>query len=60
MFKGFEIVEAVQEHYRALPIARRGVKATFYTYGFKPLYNLIPEPLAKRFAYKYSITAVKV
>ena len=60
MFWGFEILEAVQEHYRALPVRRRGLKAILYTYGFKPVYNLIPEPMAKHFAYKYSVTAVKV
>jgi ubiquinone/menaquinone biosynthesis C-methylase UbiE len=60
MFDGFEIIEAVQEHYRALPIRRSGPKATLYTYGFKPVYNLIPQPIAKRFAYKYSVTAIKV
>jgi ubiquinone/menaquinone biosynthesis C-methylase UbiE len=59
-FAGFEIVEAVQEHYRALPVRRSGPKAFLYAYGFKPIYNLIPEPIAKRFAYKYSVTAVKV
>lgn len=60
MFAGFEVLEAVQEHYRALPVSRTGVKAALYTYGFKPLYNLIPEPLARRFAYKLSVTAVKI
>jgi len=60
MFVGFEIVEAVQEHYRALPICRSSLKATLYRYGFKPLYNLIPEFMAKRLAYKYSVTAVKI
>ena len=59
MFEGFEIVEAVQEHYRALPVRRGGLKAALYTYGFKPMYNLIPESLAKRLAYKYSVTAVR-
>ena len=57
MFDGFEIVEGVRDHYRALPIARRGLKATLYNVGFKPLYNLMPERLAKKWAYKYSITA---
>jgi ubiquinone/menaquinone biosynthesis C-methylase UbiE len=60
MFEGFEILEAVPEHYRALPVRRSGPKATLYTHGFKPLYNLIPEPIARRFAYKYSVTASKV
>jgi ubiquinone/menaquinone biosynthesis C-methylase UbiE len=60
MFQGFEIVEAVQEHYRALPVRRNGLKAALYRYGFMPMYNLTPEPIAKRFAYKYSVTATKV
>jgi ubiquinone/menaquinone biosynthesis C-methylase UbiE len=59
MFGGFEIVEAVQEHHRALPVCRSGLKANLYTYGFKPLYNLIPETIARRLAYKFSVTAVK-
>ena len=58
-FKGFEIVEAVHEHHRALPIAKTGIKAGLYTYGFKPLYNLLSEPIALKFAYKMSITAIK-
>jgi ubiquinone/menaquinone biosynthesis C-methylase UbiE len=60
MFEGFKLVEAVQEHHRALPVRRDGLKANLYKYGFKPLYNLIPELIAKRLAYKYSVTAVKV
>jgi ubiquinone/menaquinone biosynthesis C-methylase UbiE len=58
-FEGFDIVEAVQDHYRALPVARRGLKAALYTYGFRPTYNLLPASLAKRLAYKLSVTAVK-
>ncbi len=60
MFEGFEIVEKTRDHYRALPVARTGLKATLYKYGFKPIYNLLPETLAMQLAYKYSITAVKV
>ena len=59
MFEGFEIIEAVQEHYRALPICRDGVKAQLYSYAFVPAYNLLPERIAKRLAYKLSVTAVK-
>jgi SAM-dependent methyltransferase len=59
-FEGFRIVEAVREHHRALPVRRSGLKALLYTFGFRPLYNLIPEALALRLAYKYSITAVKL
>ena len=40
-------------------MCRSGLKAALYTYGFKPVYNLIPEPLARRLAYKYSVTAIK-
>lgn len=59
MFDGFEIVEAVQEHYRALPVCRSGLKAFLYTNGFKPVYNLVPEAMAKKLAYKFSIIAKK-
>lgn len=59
MFKGFVIEEAVQEHYRALPVARKGLKAGLYRYGFRPLYNLLPKFIAKRLAYKFSVTAIK-
>jgi SAM-dependent methyltransferase len=60
MFEGFDILEAVQDHYRALPIRRSGLKATIYTRAFRPIYNLLPESIAKRLAYKYSVTAIKV
>lgn len=60
MFTGFQVVEAVQDHYRALPVRRDGLKAGLYKYGFKPVYNLIPERLAKQLAYKLSVTAIKV
>jgi SAM-dependent methyltransferase len=59
-FQGFTIVEAAHEHHRAMPIRKTGLKAGLYTYGFAPLYNLLPEKLALRFAYKLSITAIKV
>jgi len=59
MFEGFEVESAVREHHRALPVAKRGVKAVLYRVGFRPLYNLLPEPLALRWAYKLSVTAVK-
>jgi SAM-dependent methyltransferase len=57
MFDGFEIVETARDHYRALKIARRGLKASLYNGGFKPLYNLLPERVAKSLAYKYSVVA---
>lgn len=58
-FQGFEVVEAVREHHRALPVAKVGPKAALYRYGFRPLYNLLPERLALKFAYKLSVTAIK-
>lgn len=58
-FKGFDIQETVQDHYRALPVRRDGLKANLYKFGFRPLYNLIPAPIARRFAYKVSVTAIK-
>lgn len=60
LFEGFEVVEAVQEHYRAHPIRRRGRKAALYTHIFKPIYNALPESIARRFAYKFSVTGIKV
>ena len=59
MFDGFDIETAEQDHYRCLPVARSGLKAKLYTYGFKPVYNLLPTPIAKRFAYKFSVIAIK-
>ena len=59
MFEGFEIESLAWEHHRALPVRRDGVKAALYTWGFKPLYNLLPDPIARRYAYKLSVTAVK-
>ena len=59
-FQGFRIVESVHEHHRAIPVRKSGVKAALYTYGFAPLYNLLPEKLALRYAYKLSVTAIKV
>jgi ubiquinone/menaquinone biosynthesis C-methylase UbiE len=59
MFEGFEIIEAEREHHRALPAHRFGLKAFLYHKVFAPVYNSIPESIAKRYAYKYSITAVK-
>jgi len=59
MFEGFEIVETAQDHYRILPISRRGWKAALFSYGFRPIYNGLPEALAKRLAYKFSVIAVK-
>lgn len=59
-FQGFRIVEAVREHDRLLPVRRSGLKANLYTYGLRPVYNLLPESLARALAYKMSVTAMKI
>jgi ubiquinone/menaquinone biosynthesis C-methylase UbiE len=59
LFKDFQVIEAVYDHYRALPVARHGLKAMLYRGLFQPVYNSIPERLAKPLAYKLSVTAVK-
>lgn len=60
MFEGFEITETYRDHYRALPVARHGLKAGLYKCGFQPVYNMLPESIAKKLAYKYSVAALKV
>jgi len=60
MFRGFRIVETAREHHRALPVAKRGIKAALYRRVFAPLYNQLPESIALRYAYKFSVTAIKV
>lgn len=59
LFRDFEVESVSRDHYRALPIAKRGWKATAYRYGFRPVYNLLPAPIARRLAYKFSVIAVK-
>ncbi len=59
-FRGFRIVEAVREHHRAIPVAKTGIKAGLYKYGFAPVYNLLPESVALKFSYKLSVTAIKI
>jgi ubiquinone/menaquinone biosynthesis C-methylase UbiE len=59
IFRRFEDVELQIDHYRALPVARRGLKGWLYMKVFRPAYNLLPENVAKRFAHKISVVAVK-
>lgn len=59
MFDRFDIEATFREHHRALPVARTGFKASLYRYVFRPLYNLLPDGLARQFAYKYSVIAIK-
>jgi ubiquinone/menaquinone biosynthesis C-methylase UbiE len=59
-FQGYQMVEAVQEHYRLIPVRRSGWKAWLYTNIFMPVYNRLPEKIAKAYAYKISVTAIKI
>jgi SAM-dependent methyltransferase len=59
-FDGYQVLEAVHEHEKLLPVRRDGVKAFLYTNVLRPVYNLLPSPIAKKFAYKISVTAVKI
>ena len=59
LFGAFQVIEVTHEHYRALPVARHGVKAALYRHLFRPVYNSLPESLAKDLAYKLSVIAVK-
>jgi len=59
MFRRFQVLEAVHEHHRALPVAKRGFKAALYRVVFAPVYNLVPESIALKYAYKISVTALK-
>ena len=59
MFRGFTVENAAPEHYRALRTTRRGLKARLYNRAFKPTYNLLPMPIARRLAHKFSVTAIK-
>jgi ubiquinone/menaquinone biosynthesis C-methylase UbiE len=47
MFEGFRIVESVREHHRALPVAKRGIKALLYRAAFRPACNLLRESVAR-------------
>lgn len=58
-FQGYQVIEVAREHERLLPVRRDGLKAFLYTNLLRPVYNLIPSPLAKKFAYKISVTAIK-
>jgi ubiquinone/menaquinone biosynthesis C-methylase UbiE len=59
LFGDFEVIEVMHDHHRALPVARRGLKAMLYRHLFQPAYNSLPERLARALAYKLSVTALK-
>lgn len=59
-FQGYQVIEAVHEHERLLPARRDGVKAFLYHKVLMPTYNLLPASFALKYAYKISVTAIKV
>ena len=60
MLDGLEVEEMTQDHYRALPVARQGLKAVLCTDGFKPVYNLLSVSVARKFAHKISFVAREI
>jgi SAM-dependent methyltransferase len=59
-FQGYQVVEAVHEHERLLRARRDGVKAFLYHQVLMPTYNILPSSLALKYAYKISVTAIKI
>jgi len=59
-FQGYEVIEAVHEHERLLRARRDGWKAFLYHNVLMPTYNLLPASVALKYAYKISVTAVKI
>ena len=59
-FQGYLVIEVAHEHERLLPARRDGVKAFLYHKILMPTYNLLPESLALKYAYKISVTAIKI
>ena len=43
-FQGFQVVEAVQEHDRLLPVRREWAEGKSISNVLKPAYNLLPDP----------------
>jgi len=59
MFEGFRDLSIHLQHLRALPTLRSGAKAALYNRVFRPVFNLLPERLARPLAYKISVHAMK-
>lgn len=59
MFRAFKIERVFREHEQLLPVNRRGIKAFLYNSVLKPVYNNLPARIKKRFAYKFSVIAIK-
>jgi hypothetical protein len=59
-FQGYKVIEAVHEHERLLRARRDGWKAFLYHNVLMPTYNLLPSTVALKYAYKISVTAIKI
>ena len=59
-FEGYQVVEAVHEHERLLRARRDGWKAFLYHNLLMPTYNLLPSSVLLKYAYKISVTAIKI
>jgi hypothetical protein len=59
MFQALEIVQADQEYYRAPSVGRDGLKVALCNSGFRPINNLILAPMARKYTYTLSATALK-
>ena len=59
-FQGYQVIEAIHEHERLLPARRDGWKAFLYHKVLMPTYNLLPSSVALKYAYKISVTAIKI
>ena len=59
-FQGYKVIEAVHEHERLLPARRESIKALLYHKVLMPVYNLLPLSVALKYAYKISVTAIKI
>jgi SAM-dependent methyltransferase len=59
LFRDFVIEMIEHEQYRLIPSIRGGLKGALFTWGLRPVYNLLPEAIAKQFANKASVIAVK-
>ncbi|MCH8868082.1 MAG: class I SAM-dependent methyltransferase [Chloroflexi bacterium] len=59
IFRKFDDLEIELEHYRVIRTLRPGMKAKLLNNMFLPAYNLIPEPLARPFGFKFIITGNK-
>lgn len=57
--RGFRLERLVRQHYRLIPAIRPGWKAAAYSRIFVPLYNLLPAPLARAFANKMTVVAIR-